>query len=154
VLQLGDLLSDDDKQDYIDRHLKPGQVLYLFSTFTDPHKDKYLVLVHQDAEPLLFVINSRVSEFIRSQPDLLQSQIPLKVSDYAFLDHDSFLKCGQVITEFHEAAIRQQVEAQVGRLRGELNATTKADIIGVVQVAKTLSPNEKRLIIEALQGSP
>jgi len=154
VLQLGDLLSDDDKQDYIDRHLKPGQVLYLFSTFTDPHKDKYLVLVHQDAEPLLFVINSRVSEFIRSQPDLLQSQIPLKVSDYAFLDHDSFLNCGQVITEFDEAGIRQQVEAQVGRLRGELNATTKADIIGVVQVAKTLSPNEKRLIIEALQGSP
>ena len=154
MLQLGDLLPDDDKQAYIDRHLKPGQVLYLFSTFTDPPKDKYLVLVHQDAQPLLFVINSRVSEFIRAQPDLLQSQIPLKVSDYAFLDHDSFLNCGEVIIEFDEAGIRQQVEEQVGRLRGELNATTKADIIRVVKVAKTLSPNDKRLIIEALQVSP
>lgn len=154
MLQLGDLLSDDDRQDYIDRHLKPGQVLYLFSTFTDPPKDKFLVLVHQDGQPLLFVINSRVSAYIQNRPALLPSQIPLKVSDYPFLDHDSVLNCGEVIIEFDEAGIRQQVEAEVGRLRGELNATTKADIIGVVQVAKTLSPNDKRLIIEALQGSP
>lgn len=102
---------------------------------------------------MLFVINSRVSEFIKSQPDLLQSQIPLNVSDYAFLDHDSFLNCSEVIAKFDEAGIRQQVEAEVGRLKGELNATTKANIIEVVRFAKTISGKHKRLIIEALQGS-
>ena len=44
--KLGDLFPEDEKRKFIDRHLRPGQVLYLHCRFTNPQKDKYLVLVH------------------------------------------------------------------------------------------------------------
>jgi hypothetical protein len=58
---LGDFFPQDDKEEYVNRNLKPGQILYLFSKFTNPPKEKYLVLACPGSTPLLFVINSRIS---------------------------------------------------------------------------------------------
>jgi hypothetical protein len=148
--RLGNFFSEDDKQQYVDRHLRPGQVLYLFCGFTRPPKEKYLVLACPGARPLLFVINSEIPQFIECRPDLRSCQVKLNVSDYNFLDHYSFVNCSEVI-ELLEEEIRGQILADVGRIRGELNATTKREIIRVVQSARTISPRHKKLIIDSLK---
>ncbi len=69
--KLGDHFPPEQKQGYIDRHLVAGQVLYLFCHFTEPPKEKYLVLVCAGTEPLLFVVNSSVPPFVRRARKLL-----------------------------------------------------------------------------------
>ena len=148
---LGDFLPQLDKEEYIGRHLKPGQVLYLFSQFTRPPKEKYLVLACPGSTSLLFVINSRIHPFIAKRPELNQAQIKLSVSNYPFLEHDSFINCSEVIDAFDETDIKNQLLSDLGRIKGELNVDTKQAIIQVVQKAKTISKQHKTLIINALK---
>jgi len=67
---LGDYLPHKEKGQYIEAHLKPGQILYLFCDFTTPPKEKYLVLACPGENPLLFIINSEIHPFIASRPEL------------------------------------------------------------------------------------
>jgi len=99
---LGDLFPEHERQKYIGRHLEPGQVLFLFCKFTNPQKEKYLVVACTGKRPLLFVINSRIHPFIEKQPVLLKCQVKLSASDYDFLDHDSFVDCSKVIDDSTE----------------------------------------------------
>lgn len=137
-------------REYAGRCLTSGQVLYLYSDFTNPPKEKYLILAHQGMRPLLFVINSRIGPYIASRPDLLECQIQLNASDYGFLDHDSFASCGEVIDCFTESEIKNQIVADFCRIKGELTSTTKQEIICVVQNARTINTRHKRLIVASL----
>ena len=100
--KLGDFFPDEEKSQYADRQLKPGQVVFIFSGFTNPPKEKYLVIGHLGEKPLLFVINSSVHPYIQSRPDMLKCQVLLAASDYGFLDHDSYVDCSQVIDSVAE----------------------------------------------------
>lgn len=150
---LGDLFPDREKQSYVDRRLTPGRVLYLFCRFTDPPKDKYLLLLSSGVTPrsLLFLINSRIHPYIQRHPDLLNCQVLLGASDYSFLSHDSFIDCSRVIDHFDCSAIRDQLVNDIGRIKGELHRDTRREIIQVVQVARTVSPHHKRLIVQSLK---
>ncbi len=148
---LGDHFPQHTRQEYVSRHLKPGQVLYLYSTFTTLPKEKYLILAHQSTRPLLFVINSQIGPFIANRPALLKCQVKLSASDYDFLDHDSFANCGQVIDYFTESEIENQVIADVRRVKGELTLATRRGIVRVVEKAKMIANRHKRLIIESLK---
>lgn len=150
--RLGDFFPKRKKQEYIDRQLKPGQVLYLHCEFvTKSHQDKYLVLACSGTRPLLFIINSKIPPFIEKHPDLHRCQVKLFASDYSFLDHDSFVNCAEVISYFDESEIRQQVIEDVGRIKGELNTVTRKAIIKAVQNARSIAPRHKRLIIDSLK---
>ena len=150
---LGDRFPDRQIQSYVGRCLNPGRVLYLFCGFTTPPKDKYLVLLcpRVTPRPLLFFINSRIRPYIQRHPDLLNCQVLLEASHYSFLSHDSFIDCSKVIDRFDCSAIRSQLVNDIGRIKGELDRDTKREIIQVVQLARTISPHHKRLIIESLK---
>lgn len=149
--QLGHALPDHLRQPLIDSHLEPGQVLYLSCHFTVPPKPKFLVLVHHGSKSLMFFINSKVSLFMQQRPWLQQCQVQLKVADYDFLRHDSFLDCSEVIAHFDEAGIRSQLEDDLTRAKGPLSPADLGRIVSVVQAATTISPADKRLIINSLQ---
>jgi len=148
--RLGDSLSNDDKQEYVNRLLKPGHVLFLHSRFTNPPKDKYLVIACWGSRPLLFVINSRIHPYIAARPHLSRCQIKLRAADYRFLDHDSYVNSSQVIAFFDQDEIRDQLLADTGRVKGELQKAAKDAIISAVSGAKTISPRDKKLIIDSL----
>jgi hypothetical protein len=67
------------------------------------------------------------------------------------LEHDSYINCAKVRYDFDELEIRNQILADVGRIRGELNSITKREIIGVVKNSKTISKYHKKLIIDSLK---
>ena len=114
----GDFFSKKDKNKYIDRHLKDGQVLYLFCKFKNLSKEKYLVLISPGSNPLLFIINSKIHPFIAEHPHLSKCQVMLKALDYPFLDHDSYINCSEVIEWFDNSQIRKQILGDISRIRG------------------------------------
>ena len=153
---LGDFFPADARNEFVTRHLKPGQVLYLECHFTTPPKEKYVVLVAASDKPgpLLFLINSRIHPYIMRRAEMLACQVKLSAAQYSFLEHDCFIDCSRVIEEFDYQNIRQQLLQDVTRVRGELDAQAKAMIVQVVQASRTVSPYHKRLLIQALQSNP
>ena len=148
--KLGDHFPDDLKQDYIDRHLVPGQVLYLFCDFTDPPKEKYLVLACVEPEPLLFVINSSIPAFIARRPDMRRCQVRVTTSTHPFLDHDSFINCAETIPLSDQPNMRQQLLTGVGRIKGTLDDAARRQVLNAVRAAVTVSPSYKKAIEDGL----
>ena len=147
--RLGDRFPDHERNRFVRRHQVPGKILYLFCHFTNPPKDKYLVLASVDPRPLVLVTNSAIHPFIRRNPHLLQCQVRLKAAEYAFLSHDSFVDCSRVYW-FDSKEISAQLLVDANRVKGELSAASRAKITHAVQSASTLSPLHKRLIAKAL----
>jgi len=138
---------------HIKTHLKPGVILYLFSTFTNPSKEKYLIVVHIDQPELalLFVINSKIHPFISGQPHLLGCQVKLCKKDYPFLAHDSYVDCSNVIDVFDISAIKKQLVSDLGRLKGTITEETKSQILVAVTKARTISLHHKKMVIKSLK---
>ena len=152
MVRLGDFFPEADRTQFVDRHVKPGQILYLYCPFTTPPKDKYLLLVCRSDPPLLFMINSEIPIFIQHKTDLRQSQVRLDPHDYEFLDHESWLDCSQVINSFDEREVISQLLADVGRVKGGLTVAAKDQVVSAVKRARTISPADKELITSALVG--
>ena len=148
---LGDYLPHKEKDQYIEAHLKPGQILYLFCDFTTPPKEKYLVLACPGENPLLFIINSEIHPFIATRPELKKCQVKLSASDYD-LDHDSYINCSRIIDDISEEEIKRQIGKDLSRIKGELTETTKQEVVQVVSTAKTINRHVKSVIIQALQA--
>jgi len=144
--KLGDRFPAEQRQAYINRHLVPGQVLYLFCGFTRPPKEKYLVLVCAGAEPLLFVVNSSVHPFIASRPELRRCQVNLSASEHPFLDHDSVINCAEVIRAADQPDMLDQLARDIGRIKGMLSEGTQKQVLAAVRKARTISAADRRAI--------
>jgi hypothetical protein len=149
--KLGDSFPEEEKRAYLDRQLRPGQVLYLFCDFTTPPKEKYLVLVSRGQNPLLFFINSRIHPFILQRPELCDCQVKVSVAGNPFLHHDSFIDCSKVVDQFDQSDIRKQILDDIERVRGELDAQTKQQILTAAQKSRTISQLHKQWISDFLK---
>lgn len=147
---LGDYFPEEDREDNARKHIQPGQVLYLSCDFTTPPKEKYLLIIGQDSRVLMFVINSQINNFIAARQYMLNCQIQIFQKNYDFLNHDSYINCAEVVTAFSNQEIVNQIVDDMSRVKGEINAATKAEIIKVVDTAITISQRNKNLIISAL----
>lgn len=121
---IGNLFPASEKQKFADEHVQPGQVLYLNCAFMNPPREKYVLLAHTDTRCLLFIINSRIHPYIASRPYLAQAQVQIDVSNYPFLDHDSYMNCSEVIDSVDVEEIRRQVLDDLSRVKGGANAAT------------------------------
>lgn len=152
-MHLWDTLPPEDRRKYVHARLTPGRVLFLHCDFTTPPKDKFLVLVAVEPEPLFFAINSTVNEFIRRRDYLMQCQVEIGHEDHSFLRHHSFVNC----TEAHKIALREvyeQLERDIRRLKDVVSPRVHEQIVAAVKFAKTLIAKQKTEILSALdQGA-
>ncbi len=152
--KLGDHFPPEEKRRHIRRQLRPGLVLFLDCDFTTPPKPKFVVLVCVQPRPVLFVVNSVVSPYIRARPHLLACQVRLSKSDYPFLARDSYLDCSQPVYLTDDGAITGQLVGDLTRQRGELTKATRSQVVTVVRAARTLSQRDKAAIEAALARRP
>lgn len=148
-MQLGDAFPIEERRKHIQARLTPGRVLFLHCNFTIPPKNKFLLLASVEPEPLFFVINSTVNEYIRKREWLFRGQIKIGHEEHSLLQHHSFIDC----TTAHKIPlcdVYEQVEADSGRLKGEISPHVRKQIVGAVRIAKTLSPRQKSTILSAL----
>jgi len=149
--RIGDFLPESERRLATGRDRRPGEVLRLWCEFTDPPKDKFVVVVSAGDSPLLFVINSRINPFIQKRPHLLRCQVRMAVSDYPFLDHDSFINCAEAIESVTQDAISAQLSGPGGTMEGDLSPDTIAAILRAAESATTLSEDHKQLIHKAFR---
>ena len=149
---LGDSFPEHDRYEYAKRHFLPGQILYLWCDFTNPPKDKFLLLVCTEERPLLFIINSRINEYLEKRPELFACQITLEAREYDFLSHDSFLDCSNVVDVMDRDDIIGQIASNPIKAKGKLNSATREEVIKVVEKALTISPYHKKLILRSLSS--
>ena len=150
MAKLGDYFSSEEKTNFISNNLRPGKIIYIYCDFTNPRKNKYLVIVSNSTYPFLFVINSKITEFVQYNNSLLKCYVKLNCANYEFLLHDSYINCFQV---FHmdKDEIVSQIILDMDRIKGELSLEDKEKVIEAVSLADTLAPRDKRLIIQGLR---
>ena len=148
--ELGVFFPEQERIDYAKRALTPGRVLYLFCPFTEPPKEKYAVLLSLGNPTLLFLINSRINDYIADRQDLAACQLLIAQSDYEFLDHDSYIECSNVIDEFADEDVLDQIISDISRVKGTLNPRTIQDVQRIVRQARTISPFHARIILSSL----
>lgn len=133
----------------IEEACKPGQILHLTCNFTNPSKEKFLVLV--SCEPVrLFIINSVINPFIQKNPTLLSCQVKLKASDYKFLDYDSYIDCSEFKLWSSLEEIKNQLRLNINNIKIQINDSTKKEILKATSNSKLYSLLQKNIIIANL----
>jgi hypothetical protein len=76
--------------------LRPGAVLHLYQSVAG--KDKFHVLVAaSDHRSIGFLVNTRPSQFVARQPELMHRQVPMPQKAHRFMHHDSFIACHDIV---------------------------------------------------------
>lgn len=146
---LGDSFPEDKKREYIINNLRPGQIIYLFCDFTNPPKEKYIILVCTEPKLLFFLINSEIHPYIKKRVELNHCQVSINQSDHNFLSHDSFIDCTDV-KDLRLEDVETQVLADMSRIKGMTNQHVIDDIKAAVKTAKTIIPRYKKWILDSL----
>lgn len=129
--------------------LQTGDVVHVYVHSLRNPKHKYCVLVCIEPKPLLFLINSEVTEYKKTRPDLMAGQLEIDAAGHAFLSYDSWLDC----TELHGYPL-EQLEAECNKdpriVVGRLSDALRARVIEVVKRSVTLSKRDIDRILAAL----
>lgn len=151
-MSLGDSFPPELKQEVSNNALCPGQIIYLHCDFTTPQKNKYLLVASVEPLILMFVVNSKIPNYVMGKPDLLECQILLKADNYIFLDHDSYLACHQNINSFSREQVLAQITNDMSRIKGMVIAQDRDKIVTVLNKSRVLELDTRVDIIKGLQS--
>ncbi len=149
---IGDHFSEEQKRTYIKNNFSLGNIYYLFCRFTNPNKNKYLLLVCADPEPIFFVINSAVNQFISKMPELYQCQVCIDVGHHQFLDYDSYANCTEPI-RIDYSEIENQLLSDMSRFKGKIIPEVQEKVLSAVHKSRTINRRDKELIMTSLINS-
>jgi hypothetical protein len=130
----------------------PGRVLRLFCTFTDPPKEKYVVIVATQPFCLGFLINSSPTELQRSKKHLRDELVSLSRADgYDFLTNPqpSVLDC-TLAADFAFDEVVAQLTQDSSRVLRIITDETRANIVQVVKESMTLEGGIAKIILKNL----
>ncbi|MBW4053570.1 MAG: hypothetical protein HIU85_19335 [Proteobacteria bacterium] len=129
--------------------LLAGDILRLYVQSLRNPKHKYCVLACLEPRALLLLINSELTDYKQSQPDLMASQIEIDATSHSCLNYDSWLDCAE--SHYYD---RDQLETEFGANRGivvgHLSTTMQARVVDVVRRSRTLSKRDIERILGAL----
>ena len=128
--------------------LSPGQLIKLYCDWLQ--KPKYFLVVSVADEPLLFWISSNKPAFCASDPAIDADFLQLTTEEYPFLNHDSWLDCGEVCKRFTWQSIEYQLKFRMGWICGNISTNTKSKLIQAVGNSERLSTLHQRIISEGL----
>ena len=133
----------------------PGRVLRLFCSFTNPPKEKFVVVVATHPFCLGFLINSNPTALQKSKKHLSDELIGVSAQDgYAFLTNPqpSVLDCTFAADlDFDEMVA--QLTQDSSRVLGLITDATRKQIIDVVGESMTLEGGISKIIVKNLINS-
>ncbi|MGH8737901.1 MAG: hypothetical protein ACREVC_11125 [Burkholderiales bacterium] len=133
----------------------PGRVLRLFCSFTNPPKEKYVVIVATNPFCLGFLINSSATELQESKKHLSDELIPIgKADGYDFLTNPqpSVLDCTYAADLDLDEMVAQLTQ-DPSRSRGVITDATRKQIIEIMKESMTLEGGIAKIIVKNLSGS-
>jgi hypothetical protein len=141
------------KLDRVRRLLTPGRVVKLYCDFTDPPKDKLLIILAVSTDTAVFVISSRLTRFAERKAHLRACHVLMPAATHAFLDHDSYVNSAEVVS-IKTKVVEEQLLHDTRRIVGTVHADTVRRIREVVQISPTIVDRMRRIILENLPGDP
>lgn len=133
----------------------PGRVLRLFCSFTNPPKEKFVVVVATTPCCLGFLINSSATSLQKSKKHLSDEIISVSARDgYAFLTNPqpSVLDC-TFAADFGLDELVAQLTQDPARVLGFITDATRKHIIEVVRESMTLEGGIAKIIVRNLTES-
>jgi len=133
----------------------PGRILRLFCSFTNPPKEKFVVVVATHPFCLGFLINSNATALQKSKKHLSDELISVSSKDgYAFLTNPqpSVLDCTFAADlDFDETVA--QLTQDSSRVFGLITDATRKQIIDVVGESMTLEGGIAKIVVKNLTDS-
>lgn len=134
----------------IQKRLIPGCVLRVLCDFTDPPKNKYLVIARVSTDTWVYVISSTPNQFIQSNPNLLACQVLIKANQHKFLAHNSYIDCSEPISiKTHE--MERQLMKDPTRILGEVSQEVRLGIRNAIQTSAKTTMRMKEILLEAFK---
>ena len=133
----------------------PGRVLRLFCAFTDPPKEKFVVIVATNPFCLGFLINSSATELQKRKKHLSDELISVSAQDgYAFLTNPqpSVLDC-TFAADFDFDEMVAQLTLDPSRAHSLIMDATRKQIVEIVKESMTLEGGIAKIIVKNLAGS-
>lgn len=133
----------------------PGRILRLFCSFTNPPKEKFVVVVATHPFCLGFLINSNPTALQKSKKHLSDELISVSAEDgYAFLTNPqpSVLDCTFAADLDFEETVAQLAQDS-SRVFGLITDPTRKQIIDVVGESMTLEGGISKIIVKNLTNS-
>ncbi len=132
----------------------PGRVLRLFCSFTNPPKEKFVVIVATNPLCMGFLINSNPTKLQKSKQHLMDELVQLSKADgYDFLTNPqpSVLDCTYA-ADFDLDEVVAQLTQDASRAHGLLTDATRNRIVEVVKKSMTLEGGIAKIILRNLSG--
>lgn len=114
------------------------------------HEKRYIILHMDDDTVTTCVINSQISQFVRSRSTLLKCQVEMDANTHAFMDRTSHVDCSRTWVYSTDSV----VEELVGRtdwILGTITAGLRDHLVAAFKFAQTLSSTDVNTIAEALR---
>lgn len=120
-----------------------GHVYVLYSNVAEKEKLIVPAYVFNDSKVRVFLINTQLSTFVFTTPELAK-HAPLKQdTNKVFLTHDSWLCCNEVVGGWSVEEIEENAAAH----RGPIDAPTLSAVRVVIGSSRLYSDKEKALIM-------
>lgn len=133
----------------------PGRILRLFCSFTDPPKEKFVVIVATNPVCLGFLINSSPTELQKAKKHLSDELVSVSAQDgYAFLTNPqpSVLDCTFAADlDFDETVA--QLTQDASRVLNLITDATRERIVEVMKESMTLEGAIAKIILKNLTAS-
>lgn len=133
----------------------PGRILRLFCSFTNPPKEKFVVVVATDPFCLGFLINSNPTRLQKTKKHLSDELISVSAQDgYAFLTNPqpSVLDCTFAADLDLDETVAQLTQDST-RVLSFITEATRKQIIEVVKESMTLEGGIAKIIVKNLTNS-
>jgi len=130
----------------------PGRVLRLFCSFTDPPKEKFVVIVATNPINLGFLINSNATDLQKSKKHLAEELIQVSKADgYDFLTNPqpSVLDCTYAADLDLDEMVAQLTQDPT-RVHGMIANATRSRIVEVLQGSINLEGGIAKIILKNL----
>ena len=146
--KLGDNFPEETQQEFIASQMVPGAVFRIHCHFTTPPKLKRVVLVACEPDHLFLIINTNIPQIVKYNPNRAQCQLRLLAGNCAYLDHDSWLDCSDVI-QIDEHEVSQQLVGNLDGVLGGIDTKTKQQVVHLASLSNLISPIQ----LNAIQGA-
>jgi len=133
----------------------PGRVLRLFCSFTNPPKEKFVVIVATNPFHLGFLINSNPTTLQKSKKHLSDELIRVSARDgYNFLTNPqpSVLDC-TFAADLDLGETLAQIAQDPSRVHSLISDSTRTQIINIVEKSMTIEGGISKIIVRNLMPS-
>ena len=133
----------------------PGRVLRLFCSFTNPPKEKFVVVVATNPFCLGFLINSKPTALQKRKKHLWDELIRVSARDgYDFLTNPepSVLDC-TFTADLDLDETLAQIAQDSSRVRRLISDSTRMQIINIVEKSMTIEGGISKIIVRNLMPS-